>query len=417
MLSLLKPRSEIRLPGFAELVALVAALMAANALAIDIMLPALPAIGSSLGIVQENHRQWIITAYMVGFGVAHLVWGPLADRFGRRPVLIVSLSLSFIFSTAVALAGNFTWLILCRVLHGTAAAGVRVVGVSIVRDCYSGRQMARVMSLAFIVFMAVPVLAPSLGQLVLHIAEWRWVFGLISIWTGLVLAWTVLRLPETLHPEYRIRITPQGWYNASRIVLTDRCSVGYTLALSLVLGTLYGFINSSQQVFFDVFNRPEMFTYAFAGIAGAIAVASLVNAQIVQRQGMRRVSHAAVLGFLLIASTHAIVTWTGHETFWIFVAFQALMMGCFGLASANFSAMAMENLGEVAGTAASLQGFITTITGSVFGFAIGQSFDGTTGPMVIGYLVLGSLALFVLLATERWRLFQPHHEKDAPAHP
>src|SRR3546814_67114 len=276
--------------GFREFVGIVAALMALNALAIDVMLPALPEIGEALNIVEENQRQWIITSYLLGFGSAQLVWGTLADRFGRRPILLVCLSSYVLFSAASAFADSFALMMVARVLQGIAAAAARVLAVSIVRDRYSGRQMARVMSLSFIVFLGVPILAPSIGQLILLIAPWRWIFGILGGTGMIVLIWTAWRLPETLHPEYRLPITPQRWFGAWRMVIGQCMSIGYTVALALLVGSLFGFINSAQQIFFDVFHQPKLFTLVFAGVAGSMAIASFVNSHIVERLGTRMVS-------------------------------------------------------------------------------------------------------------------------------
>ena len=396
--------------GFREFVGLVAALMAMNALAIDAMLPALPQIGEALGIVEENQRQWVVTAYLLGFGFAQILWGTLSDRFGRRPILIVCLFFYIVFSAASALSDSFTMLMVARVLQGVASAAARVLAVSIVRDRYSGRQMARVMSLSFIVFLAVPILAPGVGQLILFVAPWQWIFGVLGIFGAIVLVWAFWRLPETLHPEYRQQITPKRWLSAWRAVVTDRMSVGYSTALALLTGSLFGFINSVQQIFYDIFKAPHSFPLVFAGVAGSMAVASFVNSRIVERLGTRRVSHWALIGFVVVASAHALVARSGVETMLTFSLFQAAMMCCFGLASANFGAMAMEPLGKVAGTASSVQGFYTTIAGSLLGFVIGQQFDGTTVPVTTGFAILGALALLTVFIAEGGKLFQPHHE-------
>lgn len=396
--------------GMREFVGLVAALMALNALAIDIMLPALPHIGDALNIVEENQRQWIITSYLLGFGAAQLIWGTLADRYGRRPILLICLTSYIIFSIASALAESFAIMMAARVLQGVASAAARVLAVSIVRDRYSGRQMARIMSLSFIIFLAVPILAPSIGQIIMLIAPWRWIFGVLGIWSTIVLIWVALRLPETLHPEYRRPITPGRWLEAWRLVIRQRMSLGYTIALTLLVGSLFGFINSAQQIFFDVFKAPEMFTLIFACVAGTMAFASFVNSRIVERLGTRKVSHWALICFVLLASVHAAIAGLGFENIWSFSLFQAAMMGCFGLSSANFGAMAMEPVGAVAGTAASLQGFISTVGGTLLGFAIGQQFDGTTVPVAFGYAILGLLTLLTVFITEKGRLFQPSHK-------
>lgn len=392
--------------GFRQFVALVAALMAINALAIDAMLPALPQIGDALGVASDNERQWIITAYLLGFGVAQLVYGSLADRFGRKPVLLVGLALYVLFAAACALATSFEMLLIARALCGVGAAATRVLSVSIVRDCYSGRQMAQVMSLSFIVFLAVPIIAPSIGQAIVLVAPWPWIFGVLAIFGLTVIGWTLIKLPETLHPEDRVALAVAPVLAAFKECLTNRIAVGYTLASTLVLGGLFGFLNSAQQVFVDVLGAGKLFTVIFAGIAAGIAIASLVNSRIVGKLGMRRVSHVALIGYVVFAGIHALIALSGHESLWVFALMQAGMMFCFGLTMSNFGALAMEPLGHLAGTAASVQGFITTIGGALFGFWIGQAFDGTVVPLTLGSFGFGLAGLIALAITEKGRLFQ-----------
>ena len=393
-------------PGFPEFVCLIAAFMALNALAIDSMLPALPDIGEGLGLTTDNSRQWVITAYLLGFGVAQIVYGPLADRFGRKPVLMAGLVIYVLFAVASAFAPTFETLIAARVATGVGAAATRVLAVSIVRDRYSGRTMARVMSLSFLVFLGVPILAPTVGQLILVVAPWRWIFGVLALCGAGVLVWAAVRLPETLHPEDRMPIRAGRIARAFREAVTNRLSIGYTLAMTAISGALFGFINSSQQIFFDVFRAPGLFTTVFAGIAAGIAVASVLNARLVVRLGSRMISHSALIGFIAVGAIHTAVTLTGHETLWSFAILQGLTMFCFGLIAGNFGAMAMEPMGHIAGTASSAQGFISTIGGSLLGFLIGQSFDGSVTPMALGITVMGVFALGFVLVAERGRLFR-----------
>lgn len=395
--------------GFREFVAFVAALMAVNALGIDSMLPALPAMGQSLGIADENQRQWIIAAFVFGFGGAQLLYGPLADRFGRKPVLLGSISLFVLTSIVAAFADSFATMIAARLLQGVSSASSRVLSTSIVRDCYSGRQMAKVVSLAFIVFLGVPILAPTIGQLILLIAPWQWIFFFLASYGAIVVAWAALRLPETLHPEDRRAIAPREIAEAARIVLTNRFSLGYTIATTLLFGSMMGFINSSQQIFADTFQAPHLFTTIFALAAGSMAVASFLNSRIVERLGTRRVSHSALLAFTAIAGFHLLFAAYGIETIWSFALFQSLTMAALALAGSNFGSMAMEPVGHIAGTASSIQGFIASIGGALIGVIIGQSFGGTTVPVAAGFLIVGLAALFVVLITERGRLFQAHH--------
>ncbi len=406
---------ETKGPGFPEFVCLIAAMMALNALAIDAMLPALPAIGEALGVASENSRQWVITAYLLGFGVAQLVYGPLTDRYGRKPILLLGLGLYIAFSAAAALAPSFETLILARVGAGLGAAALRVLAVSIVRDRYSGRQMARVMSLSFLVFLGVPIVAPAVGQLILTVAPWPWIFGVLGLAGTAYLVWAYIRLPETLAEADRMPIQFGRISAAFRESITNRISIGYTLAMTAITGALFAFINSSQQIFFDVFQAPALFTTVFACIAGGIAVASLLNARLVEALGSRLISHVALLGFIAMGGVHAAVTLSGHETIWTFAILQGLTMFCFGLIAGNFGSMAMEPMGHIAGTASSAQGFIQTVFGSLIGFFIGQQFDGTVVPMTVGITSCGLLALMFVLLAERGRLFVAKNPRLVPA--
>ena len=395
--------------GFKQFVAIIAAMMAANALAIDSMLPALPEIAHALGISSANQQQWIITAYLLGFGSAQIVYGPLADRFGRKPLLMTGLGIYTVASIVAMFSSSFEMLMAARVAQGIGAASTRVLAVSIVRDCYAGRKMAQVMSLAFIVFLAVPVIAPTLGQVIMLVAPWPWIFAALAVFGAGVALWMTVKLPETLHPEDRRAIAPGRILAAFQYTLTQRVAVGYMLAMTLIMGSLFGFINSAQQVFADTFGAAQWFTSIFAGIAVAMAVASMVNAKLVGRFGTRRISHAMLLGYIGFAVVHAGVALSGHENLWTFAVLQAGMMFCFGLTAPNFGSMAMEPLGHIAGTASSAQGFVTTVGGALIGFFIGQQFDGTTAPLMVGFAACGILALGMVLFAEGGRLVRPHH--------
>ena len=404
-------------PGFPEFVALIAMMMALNALAIDSMLPALPAIGEALGVANENSRQWVVTAYLLGFGVTQIIYGPLADRYGRKPVLMFGLGVYVVFSALAAFAPTFELLIAARVGTGIGAAALRVLAVSIVRDRYSGRTMARVMSLSFLVFLGIPILAPTLGQLILTVAPWPWIFGVLALAGSAYMIWTAIRLPETLHPDDRMPIQVGRIAGAFRQALTERQSIGYTLAMTCITGALFGFINSSQQIFFDVFKAPHLFTTVFGLVAGGIAVASLLNARLVEKLGSRLISHTALIGFIVMASIHSVVNLMGLETIWTFAVLQGLTMFCFGFIAGNFGSMAMEKMGHIAGTASSAQGFISTTLGATFGFLIGQQFNGSATPMTLGFVGLGLLALTFVLLAEKGRLFTGRNTTAAASAP
>ena len=389
-----------------EFVAFVAAIMAVNALGVDLMLPALPAIGRELGIASANARQWIVTAYLLGFGLGQIVYGPLADRFGRKPVLLVTLAGFVAASVFAAGAQTFPALLVARLLQGLMSASTRVLAVAIVRDSYSGRQMARISSLAQMVFFLVPIMAPSLGQALLALGPWRFIFYALGGFAAVVLAWSLLRLPETLPHDRRRPISVASLLQAYRETLTNRFSIGYAVAASLTFGGIIAFVSSAQQVFSDTFHAGGRFTVLFGLCALSMGCAAFANSRLVERLGTRVLSQTGVLALIALSLAHLLVSRAGWETLWIYMAFQALSMTCIGLCGSNFGAMAMEPVGHIAGTASSVQGFVTSVGAVLVGSAIGQAYDGTTFPLAVGYLAIGIGALLVVLLVEGGRLFR-----------
>jgi DHA1 family bicyclomycin/chloramphenicol resistance-like MFS transporter len=397
--------------GFLEFVVLAAATMSTQAIAIDAMLPAFPTIVSVLNVGDPNHGQWIVTAYMTGMGLGQLFWGMLSDRFGRRPILIGGLTLYVIAALLCSLSGSFEALLAWRFVHGLAAACVTVTR-SVVRDLYSGRQMARVMSLTFVVFLTVPILAPSLGQLILFIAPWRYIFVVFAVFAAMVAVWGFLRLPETLHPEYRMTLTRKHVLNAAKLVLGTRASIFYTLAMMVMFGTIMAYVGMVAQIFSEVFHRPKLMPSMFALCAIFMGMAAYLNSRIVERLGMRLISHTALLLFIAVTGFHVLIAALGLEQIWTFVLLQSLTMATFSLSVSNFGAMAMEPMGEIAGIAASLQGFISTFSGALVGILIGEQFNGSTVPLAAGSLCCGFVSLGFVLLAEKGRLFRAHHSSS-----
>ncbi len=396
-----------------EFIALAAALMALNALAIDIMLPALQQIGASLGVEDENHRQYVITAYIAGFGIAQLFFGPLSDRFGRRLPLLLGLAVYVAAAIGAAFAPSFETLLILRFVQGLGAAGTRVITVSVVRDAFGGRAMAEVMSLVFMVFMVIPVIAPGIGQIVMLFSEWHMIFVVMALFALAFTAWAAFRLPETLHPEYRRAFNLRTVAGGFRIVLTNRVSLCYTLATTSVFGALFGFINSAQQVYVGIYGLGVWFPVVFAAIAGMMAVSSFLNAKLVGRFGMRRLSHGALIGFIIVNTLWFVLSLYGELSIYLFVPIFAVAMLHFGWIGSNFNSIAMEPLGHLAGTASSVQGFMQTVGGGVIGATIGQLFDGTTTPLAAGFCGVSLAALAFVLVGERGKLFQAHHQPKA----
>jgi len=263
------------------------------------------------------------------------------------------------------------------------------------------------MSIAFMVFMIVPILAPTFGWAVLQFGNWRAIFGVIAVLTLGIMAWFWMRMPETLEPDNVLPITPQRILADWRQTLGDRLSLGYTLAATALMGSLYGYLNSIQQIMADVFHRPNLLALIFATTSVTMAVANLMNSRVVMRLGTRLISHGSLCALVVVSIIHLAAILIGWESLVSFAVFQALTLGCFGLAVSNFSAMAMENMGRIAGTASSVQGFVSVTAGAVIGAMIGQAFNGTTVPLVAGFLLAGLVALAFVALTERGRLFRP----------
>ncbi|MEH2532331.1 DHA1 family bicyclomycin/chloramphenicol resistance-like MFS transporter [Bradyrhizobium sp. AZCC 1588] len=394
--------------GFPEFVIVIASIMALNPLAMDMMLPALPDIASAFHISSVNRPQMVLSIFLVGFGVGQFVMGPLSDRFGRRPVLLGGMIVYCAAGLLAIAAPSFETLLLARALQGLSTSATRVIATSIVRDCYAGRRMASVMSLAMMIFIAVPVVAPAFGQAVLLLTQWRGIFIVLTLYGVVALIWSALRMPETLPVERRRSLAVGEVFDAFRQTLTNRQTLGYALVAGGVLGSLFAFVFTSQQVFTEIYKLGYYFPVAFAGVAVGTAIAGFVNSRLVGRLGMRVISHAALLGFVVIAATMLVAAKMQMLPLPLFMVLSISMMFAFGLMIANFTALAMEPQGHIAGTAASLYGSITTLLGIGIGATIGQDYDGTLVPFATGFLLCTLAALAVVLVVEKGRLFRPH---------
>jgi DHA1 family bicyclomycin/chloramphenicol resistance-like MFS transporter len=391
--------------GRAHFIAIVASMMALNALAIDVMLPAFPNIASSLGVADANRVQFVLLFYVIGFGAAQLFFGPVSDRFGRRAPLFFGIALYAICSVAGAFAPSFEFLLLARFLQGIGAAGTRVIALSVVRDTHSGRGMAATMSMVMMVFMVVPVFAPMIGQVIILAGDWHLIFVFMAAVSLAVGAWALFRLPETLQAERRRPLTLKSVGEAFTIILTNRVALFYTLATAFYFGSLFGFLNVAQPIYVDIYGLGAYFPVAFAAVAVVMAGSSFVNSRLVGRFGQRRLSHGALIAYLCFALVLAAIAAAGPVPFWLFFLISLMMMPLFGFVGANFNSIAMEPLGAVAGTASSTLGFAQTVGGGLVGAAIGQSFDGTVFPLAAGYAIVSAVSLVMVLIAEKGRLF------------
>ena len=382
---------------------MIAMIMALTALAIDIMLPTFSAVRTEFGLAADSTAPAaIVTFFFLGLAAAQPVFGPLADRFGRKPILYVGLALYLASAIAVALAPTFQMVLVSRFLWGVAAAAPRVVAISVVRDTYQGEAMARTMSLIMSIFVLVPVVAPSIGSMILSVSSWRWVFGSCAVAAALLAGWTQ-RLPETLKPGNRLPLRFDSIVAAGRTVLTNRQTMGYTLAMTVLFGAFMSYLASSELIISDVFDRADQFPYVFGGLAAVMGAAMLLNARVVSRVGLKRLVRIVLVAYVTVAGGLAAlaVATDGKPGFWLFVVGLAAMLSVHALLIPNFNTLAMNPMGAVAGTAAAVIGTVSTALGAGLGAALDRMFDGTVLPFTLGFFACGVIAAGIVLWVER----------------
>ena len=389
--------------GMREFVAMMAAIFGLQALGIDVMLPALGDITDAFQLSDPNRQQLVILVFVMGFGFPQLIWGPIADRYGRKILLQLSLVGYAIFAVACMFAPTFEALLAFRLCQGIACSGTRVSAGAIIRDVVSGRAMARVLSLVYTVFMIVPIFAPMIGAAVLLVAPWEWTFGVLAIFAACVFVWTQFRLPKTMGEPRPINVA--SIVDAFRRVFGNRTSFGYMCASGVVFGSLFAFISASEQIFDEVFHRLDQFPLYFAGIASGLAVANYMNSRVVERFGMRRISHGVLFVFITASLVNVLYMIVVGQAFWVFYPLFALAFAGFGMLGANFASLALEPMGEIAGTANAVYGFATSTGAAFIGWYIASQFDGTVIPILWGYVGLGAASLLIISVTERGKLF------------
>ena len=377
-----------------------AALTALVALSIDMLLPALPAIGSALEVERANDNQLVIGMLFLGFGVGQLFYGPLSDSTGRKPAVHLGLSLYLIGCVLALLSQNLSLMLAGRLLQGLGAAGPRTITIALVRDKFNGRSMARVLSIIMAIFVLVPIVAPTLGQVVLNIASWRAIFWIYMTMAVVVGIWFGLRQEETLLEDRRMPFTLARVIGAVREVVSTPLALGYTLAAGCVFGALLGYLNSAQQILQQQYGLGARFPLYFGVLAVSVGGASFLNATLVMRYGMRLLSIWSMwtVWALSVVFLGTAFIFGGHPPLWALMSYLMLSFFGIGLTFSNLNALAMDPLGHIAGTGAAVVGALATLLSLVFGTAIGQSYNGTVLPLVAGFTIVSALALVAM----RW---------------
>jgi len=392
--------------GETELLWMMAMLMALNAFGIDAILPALDALASDLS-VSGNDRQFVIGVYLLTGGIGSLAPGALADRFGRRPILLGAIAVYIGLSILSALAPSYDALIAVRAAQGFFAAGIVALPPAIIRDRVGGDKMARMMSVIFVIFLMVPAVAPTIGEAILQVGNWRAIFGFMAVLGVAMAGWVFIRLPESLTPDNVQPILPRAIATNMTRALSTPSVAGYVIGSALVFGALFGFINSSQQLITETFGAGDIFPMVFAICAGSMALASWSNSRIVERYGARRVSHTALFAFIIVAAAQVMFAFQPDEQLWHFVPLMAINMALLGFIGSNFGAIAMNPFFAIAGAASSAHGFVRMTTAALLGGAIGYAYDGTARPLALALLASGLTCLVLVLLSEKGKLFGP----------
>jgi DHA1 family bicyclomycin/chloramphenicol resistance-like MFS transporter len=387
-------------PSFVEFVIIISMMMALTALSIDAMLPALPRISSDLGVANPNDRQLIISLIFFGQAIGQLFFGPLSDKTGRKPAIYAGYALFIIGSLISVFSVNFPMMLIGRALQGIGISAPRAVTLALVRDQFEGRRMARLMSFAMTVFILVPMIAPSIGQGILSVASWRGIFGAFIVFALVTVIWFALRIPETLAPENRIPFSLRRIWQSILEIIKIRLALGYTLAGGLVQGVFIGYLNSSQQIFQEQYALGDLFPIYFAVISLSLGMASLLNARLVMHYGMRKLvrwSLGIIFGLAVVFFAIAIAL-DGHPPLWVLMVYLMVSFFCIGILFGNINALAMQPLGHLAGVGSAVVGSLSTFISTLLGTVIGQNYNGTILPLVIGMAVLAGLSIFVV----RW---------------
>lgn len=388
---------------FKEFVTLMALLMSLTPLAIDAVLPALPIMGDDLNVAVANHMRYVISFLFVGFSLGQIIFGPLSDSFGRKKTIYIGVLFFIIGSLLSFFAQSFTMMLIGRFFQGFGAASSRIVTVAITRDQFKGAEMARVMSFIITIFIFVPAIAPTLGQFILFLSHWRSIFLLYILSAVIGIIWMTWRLPETLAPENKRPFRLKSMKTALWVVITNKVTFWYTVCAGLVFGSVIGYVMSAQQIFVGYFDVGPYFPLYFAFSALSIGLASIINSSIVRKYGMIKICHYAFVGIVITSLSFLVVLFTHDQQapLWGFMIYAVLTFFCLGLIFGNINAIAMEPMGQHAGMASAFVGALSSFISVIAATLIGQAYNHSLMPLIIGFTGLTSGAFIIHLLCQR----------------
>ena len=380
-----------------EFIALMAALMSAAAVAIDALLPALNIIGSDLHVTDPRDIQLLIIMIFLGLGIGPLLFGPISDSLGRKPIVYMGFAIFIIASFICIYAPNLEVMVAGRILQGIGLSAPRTISISMIRDCFSGDYMARIMSFVTVVFLLVPIIAPAMGQLILNVMDWKAIFYVQIVFTIFISLWFFFRQKETLHEEYRIPLTKDLFINSTKEVFKYRETIGYTLISGFITGSFMVYLSTTQQIFQNQYGLMEEFPYIFAGLAISVGAATLLNGTLVMKYGMERIVTWALLAFCAISLSYLILFSNGiNPSIGVILAFFGIQFFAIGFLFGNIRALAMQPVGHVAGIGAAITGFISTIMAVPISTYIGREVTTSALPLFVGFLICSIASIIIL---------------------
>lgn len=395
--------NSIKKISMAEFVILMASLVALGAMSTDAMLPALQQIGADLGVKDANGAQFIIYAIFGGFAIGQIFYGPLSDSIGRKKSIYISLGI-FIFGSFVSMiSDNYITMLIGRFLQGFGASGPKIVTMALIRDRYKGREMAKIMSFIAIVFVFVPALAPIIGGFILSFGDWHYIFLMFILSSSISFVWFATRQDETLNPKNQKPLNLNIVLKDTLIVLKNRKTMLSTVILGAMFGVFMSYLSTAEQIFSVGYGLGENFTIYFAINALTSGFASFANAKLVGRFGMRELTKTALIALICICAIFLVVVFStdGHPALWVFMVLCMSCFFCFGIIFGNLNALAMEPMGEIAGTAAAFIGSFSTIIALPIGILIGQFYSGTVTPFALGFSISGVVSLILFLQIQK----------------
>ena len=381
-----------------EFIALMASLMSIVALAIDAILPAISTIGVSINSLDTNNNQLLITMIFLGLGFGQLLFGPLSDSFGRKPIVYIGFSVFAIASIICVLSPTLEWMVFGRILQGIGLAAPRTIAIAVIRDMYKGDYMAKIMSFVTTFFILVPVIAPVMGKFILNHYDWKGIFYVQLIMALLVSIWFWKRQPETLKQEYKIKFSRHVFLDGLKELIQHKETIGFTIISGLISGAFIVYLSASQHIFENQYGLIEEFPYIFAGLAAGVGLSTFSNGSLVMRIGMWRLSFLAVLIFALNALIYVLLFWnTGNPSLPVLLIFMAIQFFTIGFIFGNIRAIAMEPIGHIAGIGSAITGFVATMMAVPIANYIGSFVKDTALPLFIGFTVFGFLSLFIFM--------------------